>query len=100
MTNNNEDPFSYSKIINVLFAFLVALIGYVWNNSQKQIESGLVKVDELTKSVSLLQTQVVTLMFKVGSLKDQVEIQNRNIESIRNDPYYSRRAASPRFPRR
>ena len=93
-------PLDYSKIISVLFAFLVAIIGYIWNNSQKQIDNGLRKVDELTKTVSMMQTQIGNVMFKIEALQMQIEIQGNNINSIRNDPYYSTRAARPRFERK
>lgn len=82
---------TYQKIINFLLAGLIATIGLIWNNSQKQIEKATSQLEELMKAMNQMQITINSQNFQIEMLQERVvSIDNKLYPKYNNyDPYSS-----------
>jgi len=84
----------YNKVISVLFAGLLGATGVIWNNSQKQISASLERIEDLTKTINVMQSQMGLMNYRIDATNDRLEDINMQLRGLENNSQYP---ARPRF---
>lgn len=91
---------AYQKLISILFAGLLATTGLIWNNSQKQIENSLARIEKLMEIINSMQREMSNLNYQIEMLQYRINSIDEKIDDISPYENNSQLPSRPRLERK